>query len=157
MSARRWCDSSFISFHSFTNPYSSYPFLLQVCLDVLLNVGAYDECIEALGTWHTRVDSSLSVLVDLMQMYRDKPETFLKAAKILRTICRLPGTIKELSASGDMMKRLAQVEKLLGRRESLNRHAAGSGKGKNAPSSLRAIKGLLQYIEARKVKLSLSM
>ena len=46
---------------------------------------------------------------------------------------------------------------MLGRRESLNRPAFGSGKGQNAPASLRAIKGLLQYIEARKVKLSLSM
>lgn len=79
-------------------------------------------------------------------MYRDKEEIFFKSSGLLRLICRLPEVAQELAGNADMVRRLEQVEKLLARRDSLNRKS-GSGPSKAGCKRLKNLKSLLVYVQ----------
>jgi hypothetical protein len=108
------------------NRSSVHQELLAAALKTLLNVSRRDKLTSriALST------DSVIVLVDLMQMFRDKPSIFCLTCELLCRLCASHQESKNVCKSADCRKRLDGIAHIIERKHRLDSRVANIGSAK---------------------------
>ena len=120
--------------------------LLKNALVVLLNVGRHDHLAPLVAT----SDESTDVLVDLMQMFRDKRSIFCLSCELLCRLVTASAKTKSICNSADFRKRLDGMLHIMERKQRLDAKLKSvittKAPGQRSPFSPIVSKGKASYL-----------
>ena len=118
-------NASQILFHTIRtcNRSSAHQELLTYALMVLLNVSRRGN----LASQVAMTASAADVLVDLMQMFRDKPSVFGLSCELLCRLCASSKTVKDICNTTEYRKRLDGIAHIIERKHRLENRVASIG------------------------------
>ena len=129
--------------------------VLKYSLGTLCNLSAREE--GARVVFDAR--SALNVVIEQLQMYRDKDSVFRRALRLLRLLVGGSDRASEVAASADVFKRLRAIAVLLEQKAEMEERfqggtEAGGGAARAAVTRARAseLQGVLAALESARVK-----
>merc|ERR1711865_1265251 len=129
------------------NRSSPHMELLKYALNVLHSLSGYSGPCKAIFA----ASDSVDILVELMQMYRDKHTIFVKACRVLQKMCASPQQRQEFASMDEMVKRLDGIYNIIRLKykreaEHVNRLKSSTNHDGGGTPAFRVIKTLAENI-----------
>lgn len=135
----------------------SIHFKSRLSISILLNVARHSDLAVLIAVEFDATD----VVVDLLQMFRDKHTVFNLACELLSCMVQANEVVKELCNGSELRKRLDSIQHILERKSRLDARVQGvtmqirggaaggaAAAGGNSKSSFELMRGLISKLDA---------